>query len=407
MATELTMPKLSDTMTEGQLGKWRKQVGERIERGDIIAEVETDKAVMDLEAFTAGILLEQRIAAGQIVAVGTVIGLIGDTAELASTQPVSPSPPQPAGQPAAEKLPPVVEPKPSLKPVKLTTETAAAIQAAPIVRRRAAELGIDLSQVHGSGPQGRIVLDDLHVPRTAAAEAVPVPAAAVREQLPTTPQPLSRLRRAVARTTTSSWQTIPHFYLNKTIEMERAERLCHARRAEGSRISLNGVLLSAAAMALASHPTLNATFSDDAAVFYPQINLSFAVALDDGLQMPVVKRAESLTPEEVTHEAERLINLARNDALNLADITGGTFSLSNLGMYGIDSFHSLIMPGQAAILALGSITERPVVHNGQLAVARTMVASLACDHRLVDGAAAAAFLNDFKRILEGPDVLIG
>jgi pyruvate dehydrogenase E2 component (dihydrolipoamide acetyltransferase) len=407
MATEITMPKLSDTMTEGQLGAWRKSVGERIERGDIIAEVETDKATMDLEAFSSGILLEQRVQPGEVVPVGSVIGLIGEAGEAASppTQTITPPPPEPVSTETAP-LPAI----PDQPPFAAAPEQSAVrtLQAAPVVRRRAEELGLDLAQVPGSGPGGRVMLEDLE--RHLSPGSLP-PAKAVAEPQTGAPSalrqspaaaPLSRMRGAIARTTSDSWRTIPHFYLTREIEMDQAELVIRGLQGEGIAASLNALILSAAAQALAAFPALNAGYIDGGIVGYPDVNLAFAVALEDGLQMPVIRRANDKGVRELTDESSRLAAKARQGGLSVDDISEGSFSVSNLGMYGVDSLASIIMPGQAAILGIGTVADRPLVRNGALQAARLMTATLSCDHRIVDGTTAADFLGRFKQLLEYP-----
>lgn len=408
MATEITMPKLSDTMTEGQLGAWRKSVGERIERGDIIAEVETDKATMDLEAFASGILLEQRVQPGELVPVGTVIGLIGEAGEAASppTQTHTPPLPEPV---SAKTVPAPVIPDRSSTVATAERSAPRTVQAAPVVRRRAGELGIDLTRVVGSGPEGRIMLEDLE--RHLSPGSLPQPANAGAEPLsgeePVPVRsfdstPLSRLRGAIARTTSDSWRTIPHFYLTREIGMDQAELVIRGLKDEGVAASLNALILSAAALALTAFPTLNSGYIDGGIVTYPDVNLAFAVALEGGLQMPVIRRANDKGVRELTAESSRLAAKARQGVLAVDDISGGSFSVSNLGMYGADSLASIIMPGQAAILGIGSVADRPLVRDGVLQAARLMTATLSCDHRIVDGVTAAAFLNTLKELLEHP-----
>lgn len=410
MATEITMPKLSDTMTEGQLGAWRKSIGERIERGDVIAEVETDKATMDLEAFSTGILLEQRVAAGEVVPVGTVIGLIGEAGEVAPQPTQTNNPPSPEPVPA-EPVPVPEKPRLSHSPAVPERSVSHTVQAAPVVRRRAGELGIDLAQVVGSGPEGRVMLEDLerHLPHG----SLPPADAASEPQTGVSPlsvqssgsTPLSRIRGAVARTTSDSWRTIPHFYLTREIEMDQAEQVIRGLKDEGIAASLNALILSAAAQALTAFPALNSGCIDGGIVSYPDVNLAFAVALDDGLQMPVIRRANDKGVRELTAESSRLASKARQGGLSVDEISGGSFSVSNLGMYGVDSMASIIMPGQAAILGLGSVTARPLVRNGQLQAARLMTATISCDHRIVDGVTAAGFLDKFRQLLEKPSDL--
>lgn len=407
MATEITMPKLSDTMTEGQLGAWRKSVGERIERGDIIAEVETDKATMDLEAFTSGILLEQRVQAGELVPVGSVIGLIGEPGEMVPQSSQTNVTTKPATA-SAEASP--VSPAPTQAPSVAGVEhsTAHGVEAAPIVRRRAAELGIDLTLVQGSGPEGRIMLEDLerHVPPLSQGQMgtntqPPLDGTPATVQ-PTEATPLSRMRSAIARTTSDSWRTIPHFYLTREIEMDQAEQVVRGLKGEGVSVSLNALILAAAAAALTAFPALNAGYGEGGIISYPGVNLAFAVALDDGLQMPVIRGADGMGVRGLTAESSRLAERARKGILTEDEITGGSFSVSNLGMYGVDSMASIIMPGQSAILGIGTVAERPLARNGVVEIARLMTATLSCDHRIIDGATAAAFLNEFRRLLEHP-----
>lgn len=395
MATEITMPKLSDTMTEGHLGTWRKSVGEKIERGEIIAEVETDKATMDLEAFTSGILLEQRVQAGELVPVGTVIGLIGPPDELKP-----PEPPIETVSPAQATPVPDEQPEQSVAPVSPLREEPlhpAAVQTAPIVRRRAAELGIDLATVAGSGPDGRILLEDLEqLPRIKPAGEQPGAIAAA---------PLSRMRAAITRVTTDSWRNIPHFYISIEVDMEPAEKIVRELKSERVAVSLNALnalILAAVAAALVKYPGLNATLTDQGLLKYAEVNLGFAVAVEGGLLVPVIKAAEKLGARELNDQAAALAAKARAGSIAEDEISGGSFSVSNLGMYGIDSFASIIMPSQAGILAVGAVTDRPVARNGKLEIGRVMTTTLSCDHRIIDGAYAAGFLNEFKRLLEHP-----
>ena len=394
MPTEITMPKLSDTMSEGHLGVWKKQIGDRIERGDVIAEVETDKATMDLEAFASGFLIEQRVAAGETVPVGTIIGLIGEHNEA----PLSSSTPSREQVPDPETLIPI-----TTQEIVTEQKKHKEIQAAPVVLRRAAELGVDLSQVQGSGPGGRIVLEDLEHSKASDSNSSRI------ELRPNESQnsvvSLSRMRSAIARITGESWQQIPHFYVMREIEMGAAEQLITDMSNEHIEISLNALIIAAAAVTLRAFPALNSAFSEEGIIHHPTVNISFAVAVSGGLQMPVVHGVESKGVQELTLESIRLAERAREGKLNLEEISGGSFSVSNLGMYGVDSFSSIIMPGQSAILAIGAIAERPFVRNGQIVAARTMRTTLSCDHRVIDGTDAAEFLDAFKELLEHPSRL--
>ena len=406
MATEIIMPKLSDTMTEGHFGVWRKSVGEKIERGDILAEIETDKAIMDLEAFTSGILLEQRVKAGEQVAVGTVIGLIGAASEAGSTgtagaEPVSTPAVNSIAAAAVSQIDTTATPAPAIE--RLAQRVVHDVQAAPIVRRRAAELGIDLSSLTGSGPGGRIMLEDLPQQAPVVTKAAITSGETVTTVV--TPQPLNRIRSAIARTTSSSWKNIPHFYLSRDVEMKPAEQLIRDLKTKGTAVSLNALIMAAVAAALRRFPALNAGFDSEGIISPAHVNLGFAVALVDGLQVPVIREAEAKSVRDLSVEAGKLADKARQGTLTPDDISGGSFTISNLGMYGVDTMASIIIPGQAAILGLGTVTDRPVVHNGELAVGRVMTATLSCDHRIIDGAAAADFLNEWKRVLEHPGEL--
>ena len=412
MATEITMPKLSDTMTEGHLGAWRKSVGEKIERGDIIAEVETDKATMDLEAFASGVLLEQLVQAGELVPVGTVIGLIGLPGEAMPAEPPPVKVPVPEAKPVipdeAERMittsAPVVERQPQ----------SPAFQAAPIVRRRAVELGIDLADISGSGPEGRILLDDLE--RSPGARPVQAePGIVVAASVDVAPaetalqtiaaQPFSRMRAAIAKVTTDSWRTIPHFYISIDVEMGRVEQVVRDLKTEGEALTLNALILVAVAASLVKFPELNSAFTDKVMLKYATVNLGFAVAVEGGLLVPVIRGAEDKGARELSAEAARLASRARSGSISENEISGGTFSVSNLGMHGVSSFASIIMPAQAGILAVGSVADRPVVRNGNLEIGRLMTATLSCDHCIIDGVYAAGFLNEFKRLLENPNEL--
>jgi pyruvate dehydrogenase E2 component (dihydrolipoamide acetyltransferase) len=407
------MPKLSDTMTEGQLGVWRKSVGEKIERGDIIAEVETDKATMELEAFASGILLEQRVQAGELVPVGAVIGLIGLPDEVVPADATSVKFPgleiQPIMSHETERT------ITSSSPVPDQHVQRHDAQAAPIVRRRAAELGINLGNITGSGPGGRILLNDLEqlpeikpVHDEAGGNATPdsvegaVPASTGRD---TAVEPISRMRGAIARVTAESWRTIPHFYISIEIEMGRAEKFVRDLKAEGVAVSLNAMILAAVVASLVKYPGLNATFTDKGILKYAAINLGFAVAVEGGLLVPVIRGAEYKGMRELNDVAGSLAARSRAGSIAENEISGGTFSVSNLGMHGVGSFASIIMPAQAGILAVGSVADRPTARNGSLEIGRLMAATLSCDHRIIDGVYAADFLNEFRRLLENPSEL--
>ena len=428
MPTNITMPKLSDTMTEGRLISWKKTVGEQVERGEIIAEVETDKATMELEAFTSGTLLETRVKAGEIVPVGTVIAVVGPAGETAAVPAPSPA------QPAAVEAPPVaggeetpssggeveraslepgevpervMEPMPEEAP--LPAGGTEGEKAAPLVRRLARERGVDLGLVPGSGPGGRVLREDLEKfieERTTGQGAEEAAAVQGASAIAGISQPLTRMRGAIARTVSEAWRSIPHFAVTVAVEMEEVERVRQELRVTGSDVSINDFAVKAAAVALGKFPRVNATFAGDRIVTHADINIGIAVALDDGLLVPVIRGCGTLSLREIAAAGKTLVDRARAGKISEAEISGGTFSITNLGMFGVEDFVAVIYPSQGAILALGAILDQPVIRGGYPVAGRVMKATLSADHRLVDGAVAARFLAEFKRALENPVTLL-
>lgn len=418
MPTEITMPKLSDTMTEGRLIAWRKSVGERVERGDIIAEVETDKANMELEAFAAGVLLETRVEPGDMAPVGTVIGIVGEPGEQAAQ--AAPPPvreEQPAAQPVSPEKPAAPQPeKPAAEAgevperVMELTEAEEAVplgaeKASPLVRRLAREHGIYLSRVEGSGPDGRILREDLDrfLKEQVGVEEKASGGEPVAEG---TVQPLSRMRAAIARTVSEAWRTIPHFAVTVAVDMGEAEAVRRELKGAGTAVSINDMLVKAAAMALVKFPQANGSFNESGIILHPEVNIGIAVSLDDGLLVPVIRSCQGLSLVEIAGRSRELIERAKGGRISQTEISGGTFSISNLGMFGVEEFTAVIHPPQGAILAVGAVKDEAAVRNGQVTVARTMRATLSADHRLLDGAYAARFLAELKRILENPVVML-
>jgi pyruvate dehydrogenase E2 component (dihydrolipoamide acetyltransferase) len=404
---EITMPKLSDTMTEGTVVVWRKAVGSQVERGEVIAEVETDKATMELEAFASGELLEIRVAAGKTVPVGTVIGLIGTADEKPVAPPVSPVPATPP-EPRAEAVPPPAPPVPA---VPVAVESADGVLAAPVVRRRARELGIDLAKLAGSGPGGRILLEDLEPGETRRPPEQPASVPVVEPVVPPPAaggvegEPLSKMRLAIARTVSESWRTIPHFSVTVEVRMDAAERFRQQRSGQTPGLSLTALLIKAAALALREFPRLNASLQNDRLIVHPQINVGIAVRREDGLLVPVLRECAALSLAETAQRTAQLVERARNGQLSQTELSGGTFAISNLGMYGVHSFVALILPPMAAVLAVGAVRDGVVVEQQQLMAARLLSLTLSADHRLADGAYAAEFLQYLKSVLEQPERL--
>jgi len=403
----IIMPKLSDTMTEGLLGSWLKSIGDTINRGDIIAEVETDKATMGLEAFDSGILLEQRVKAGEIVPVGTVLGVIGSADERPSVTEAAPA------TAAAEemKAPPAVAPEPVAAEKEAAPRVVDAEKTSPVVRRRARELGIDLDSVAGSGPGGRVLLEDLA--RFAAKQPAQAPPGAVEtskgEEQPEVPEAeetevlgLTRMRAAIARVVTASWRDIPHFSVTMEIRMDTAREVLRELKTNGTPVSVNELVMKGVAVSLPKCPLVNASFIDGSIVLHQEVNIGFMVKVDEGLLVPVIRGCQALPLAEVAARSRQLIQLARNGKISEAEMAGGTFSVSNLGAYGVSQFSAIILPPQVAILAVGSVLDRLVPGKGGPVPARIMKVTLSADHRVLDGVAAAEFLKELKQALENP-----
>ena len=419
MATEVIMPRMSDTMEEGKILKWLKKVGDRIEVGDIIAEVETDKADMEMEALDDGFLTEIRAQEGESAPVGGVIALLGEEAEVG----VAPTPPArtasssastpPAGrranakasQPAAKKVRKIREAAPKKPPARKKDER---ILASPIVRKIAAERGIELAKVQGSGPGGRIIKQDLE-----GAEAIPVAAELktppASPPVATTPtgrvEPFSRMRATIAKRMADSMREAPHFYVTTEIDMSEAVRLRTSLKLSdrvSADVTYTHLLVKAVAVALGRHPRLNASFTGDGRELKDETNIGIAVALDDGLIVPVLHDCQALSLLDIAAQANALVERARTGKPTTQDLSGGTFTISNLGMYPVEHFTAVINPPQAAILATSAIKERPAVRDGQVVISRTMMVTLSCDHRVLDGATGAQFLQELKNLLENP-----
>ena len=426
MATEITMPKLSDTMTDGQFIGWRKNVGEKIARGDVIAEVETDKAVMEVEAYTSGILLKTMVKGGETVPVGTVLGLIGKPGELEEQEESKEKPEEPkektAQKPAEKKVPPAPEepeepvtppvPEPPAAPPPKPAVAAAPAEpekASPMVRRMARELGIDLSAVQGTGPEGRVLQEDLdsynaRTRQAPAPEAVSPKQPAAPETAPPpkeTTEAISSMRQAIAATVSRSWQEIPHFTVTVEINMQSCREIISELKGTENELGYNPLVIKACATVLARFPRLVANRAKENRG-QGEINIGFAVALPDGLLVPVIEHCDRLSPGEIGRAATKLAEKARNGRLSQTEMSNGSFSISNMGMYGVDEFMALIMPGQTGILAVGAVIERPAVLDGKVVAAPVMRATLSADHRIVDGAYAASFMADLRHLLEQP-----
>ena len=419
MTTEVIMPRMSDTMEEGKILKWLKKVGDQVEVGDIIAEVETDKADMEMEALDDGFLTEIRAQEGESVPVGVVIALLGEEAEVgiaptpptrtaissASTPPAEKRADAKANQPVAKKVRKIREATPKKLPPRKKDKR---ILASPIVRKIAAERGIELARVQGSGPGGRIIKQDLE-----SAEAMPV-AVELKTPLASSPavstptgrvEPFSRMRATIAKRMADSMREAPHFYVTTEIDMSEAVRLRTSLKLSdrvSADVTYTHLLVKAVAVALGRHPRLNASFSGNGRELKDEINVGIAVALDDGLIVPVLHGCQAMSLLDTAAQANGLVERARTGKPTTQDLSGGTFTISNLGMYPVEHFTAVINPPQAAILATSAIKERPTVRDGQVVISRTMMATLSCDHRVLDGATGAQFLEELKNLLENP-----
>jgi pyruvate dehydrogenase E2 component (dihydrolipoamide acetyltransferase) len=504
MSTEITMPKLSDTMEEGKILRWLKHPGDQIHPGDPIAEVETDKADMVMEAFDDGLLDEIRVKEGESAKVGAVIAVLRGAAAVvppqaerqpsasteshplpdqhaqanggairpAETQPllaedvpaaetqrsrvaqmrplrrrrpasaedeteegiaVSSSQPQEVSVPEAESADTAPPFHPAMSALQSAAPTAIAaaphrpvsvdaseqieaptpgdnrLRASPLARRAAEEAGIDLGQVHGTGPEGRITKRDIdnfvREQQLFKFRRLIAP----REGLPGTREELSKMRKTIAHRMAQSKREIPHFYVTIEVDMEEAVRLKNSLEATElfeEDITYNDIIIKATALALSRYTRMNASFENDGIVIYPNINIGMAVAVEDGLIVPVIHQCEQKTLPEIARDAHRLVAKAAHGGFSGEDLSGATFTISNMGMLGVEHFAAVIVPPQAAILAVSAVKDKPVVRNGQLVVGKTMMLTVACDHRVIDGVVGARFLNEVKRFLENPASLL-
>jgi len=421
MAEVITMPRLSDTMTEGVIVVWHKKVGDNIEVGDILADVETDKATMELEAYNDGKLLHIGVEAGQTIPIDTLIAVIGqDGEDISGVLSGSESSAKEEAVKEEVELTTVSEPvKESSNAVDTSASAANAVvsnvaangrlKASPLARKLAEDAGIDISLVKGSGEEGRIIKRDIEnaIESGVASSASPVhetitlPTVVGQEQY--SEQPVSQMRKTIAKRLAESKFTAPHFYLKVTVDMDKA---ISARKQMNEvspvKLSFNDMVVKASAMALKQHPTINSSWQGDSIRTNEHVNIGVAVAVTDGLLVPVVRFADTKTLSHISAETKEFATKAKNKALQPQDWEGSTFTISNLGMFGIDEFTAIINTPDACILAVGGINQVPVVKNGEIVPGNQMKLTLSCDHRVVDGASGAQFLNTLKGLLEDP-----
>lgn len=457
MAVKILMPKGSDTMTEGKVLKWLKKEGDQVSTGEAVVEIETDKVNMEVEAMGGGILRKILVDAGKVVPVGQLLALLappdedisllvsdaGSAAAMAGAPPAAGSP-VPAAAPATAAPPPptasaspAADVAPGLSPSPATLKGGATpfaheptddgrVLASPLARRMAEEKGLDLNRITGSGPAGRIVRQDVErtvalavgtrAARAGESASAVAPPPAQPPMLPRRPaptptgpefydEPLSSMRKVIATRLVQSKAPVPHFYLTIEVDMGRAKDLRESANALNPelRLSYNDIILKACAAALQLNPQVNASFQGEAIRYHRRVHLGIAVAVEDGgLITPVIRHCEGKSLQDISYEAKDLIARARNRKLNPDEYSGATFSISNLGMMGIEEFSAVINPPEGAILAVGAVAEKPVVVKGRVEVGLRCRITLSCDHRVVDGATGARFLQTLKQILENP-----
>jgi pyruvate dehydrogenase E2 component (dihydrolipoamide acetyltransferase) len=423
MATNILMPALSPTMTEGTLSRWLKKEGEAVRAGDVIAEIETDKATMEVEAVDEGVLGKILVADGtEGVKVNEPIAILVEEGEaVPSAAPAAKPTPAPAKieppkQEAKQPEAPGPTPQPAARGGNGHDEGGDRIFISPLARRMAKQAGIDPATVKGSGPNGRIVKADIEATlETGAPSPQPVAApAAARAAAPviTVPHklmPHSSIRKVIARRLTEAKSTIPHFYVTMDVEIDALIKLMNDLNAKSPKegpgayiITINDLVIKASAAALRRVPTVNAAWTDDAMVLFEDVDISVAVAIPDGLITPIVRKADLKGLSTISREMKDLAARARDGKLKPDEFQGGGFSISNMGMFGVTEFSAIINPPQAAILAVAAGQKRPVVKNDSLAIATVMTCTLSVDHRVVDGALGASWLRAFKRIVEDP-----
>jgi pyruvate dehydrogenase E2 component (dihydrolipoamide acetyltransferase) len=454
MATDVLMPKLSDTMEEGKILKWLKQPGDVVKSGDLLAEVETDKANMEIEAFDEGVVTELKVAEGESAPVGAVIAVLGAAGEAAAASggkaaapakrepkaderapaPAKAAPREAPNAAAARQPAPSREPAPTSKPAASAAPgESGGVKASPLARKIASERGIDLSRVRGTGPGGRIVEKDLDAAsasteRSASAEqpaaARPERPAAVRPATPRAAEAeparepaastagrreFSRMRKTTAKRMADAKRDVPHFYVSGDLAMDEAVRLREGLAALGGEfegVTLTHLIVKACGLALRRVPEMNASFDVDGVVVHEHVNVGIAAATDDGLLVPILRDVDGAPLASVVRDARAAVARARAGKPSGDDLSGGTFTVSNLGMFPVAHFAAVVNPPQAAILAVGTVRDVPVVRDGAIVPGRLMTVTLSCDHRVVDGALAGRFLAELKAVIEQPLALV-
>ncbi len=412
MAEIVRMPKLSDTMTEGVVAEWHKKVGDEVESGELLAEIETDKATMEFESFQDGVLLYVGVEKGKSAPVDSILAILGEKGEdisalLKEDKPAAkeaaPKAAEPKSAPAPVKSAPAAEVKAApvvhAAPVQESFNSNGRVKASPLAKKLAEEKGLDIGRVPGSGEGGRIVKRDVENYKSTGFGGS-APFVGVESF---TEEPVSQMRKTIARRLAESKFSAPHFYLTIDIDMDNAIKARKAINDQGGvKISFNDLVLKAAAMSLKKHPTVNSSWLEDRIRYNEHVNIGVAVAVEDGLLVPVVRFADGKSLAQINTEVKTFAEKAKTKKLQPQDWEGNTFTISNLGMFGIEEFTAIINPPDACIMAVGGIRQVPVVKEGQIVPGNQMKVTLSCDHRVVDGASGAAFLQTFKNMLENP-----
>jgi len=419
MASKVIMPKLSPTMEEGQIARWLKKEGDKVSMGEPLAEIDTDKATMEMQALANGVLRKILINEGESAPLGQLIAVIGEPNEdIASVLAEAPAPAPAKKEPEPKKPEPAKaeEPPPPPSPPPPTPRAATdngqqgriadsgRMIVSPLAARMAADSGLDLRSIQGSGPGGRIVKRDIEQALTQpkAAPAVTGTASGYRDE------PATQIRQTIAKRLVTSIGPVPHFFLTIDIDMDRAAEMRESVKAldPDLKISVNDIIIKCAAAALIQHPQVNASFQEKFIRYYEHADIGVAVAIEDGLITPVIRGADQKSLSQIATEVRELAERARSKKLKPEEYTGATFSISNLGMFGIDEFTAVINPPEGAILAIGAMTPKPAVRDNQVVVKQMMRVTMSCDHRVIDGATGAKFLQTFKKIMENPLYLV-
>lgn len=413
MAEIVKMPKLSDTMTEGVVAKWHKKVGDPVKSGELLADIETDKATMEFESFQDGVLLHIGVQEGKAAPVDSILAVLGKAgeditallaAETTKVPPIVESTPAPAKEVAAPPAPTPVATSPApvakTETIPVSSATNDRLKASPLAKLLAQEKGVDVNKIKGSGDGGRVIKRDIENYQGGSRSIV-------REER-FTEVSVSQMRKTIAKRLAESKFSAPHFYLTVSIDMEAAMQARTAiNEVSPVKISFNDLVIKASALSLKKHPAVNSAWLGDKIRYNEHTHIGVAVAVEDGLLVPVIRFADSKPLSEIAAEVKDLGKRAKEKKLQPADWQGNTFTISNLGMFGIEEFTAIINPPDACILAVGGISDVPVVKNGQVVPGHVMKVTLSCDHRVVDGASGASFLQTLKKYLENPVLLVG